>query len=439
VPAAPPPPHRLAAWARRPALAVGLLGVAIAVSVAHGQPPPAARPSGVSVSLSKVSASPPQIGTVLLVTNGEVVTFDTRSRKPVRLAIPPGVQALRVWSVSGWYVALGRLPDFPPGVTPAADRPGPAARATVRSAAYLLRRGKPALPLGAAERVAPAADGSAVWLASGTVATRVALPTGRRQLTVHLPRAAELVADTPYGLVATTGTLPTGTPTPTPPRVPPTPATPTTDTPARGPTAPPTLPAKVPEPDGRRAGPGAATLTPAAAGQGGDLAGSVALPPPVPLTTLLVQTDGATRFLGEAQGLAAAGNVALVRRADLRVGVVLLDRIAPVRWLPELSAVAADGPAALDFTGRTFAVLARVNEHDRLMIGPTTARDESDINVVALDGGAPSENLAPPAFTVAGWALAPRPDGQIVYYHAGDRTAELLGRDLPAATAVAQG
>ena len=158
----------------------------------------------------------------------------------------------------------------------------------------------------------------------------------------------------------------------------------------------------------------------------------------MPLTTLLVQANGLTRFLAEAEALAAVGDVALVRRADLRLGVVSLAGARPIRWLPTLSAVDATGPAALDADGSTFAVLARVNDHARLMVGPVTADTEADINVVALEGGAPPANPPPPAFTASGRVLAPRPDGRIVYYYAGERAGLLLGTDLPPATAVAQ-
>ena len=157
------------------------------------------------------------------------------------------------------------------------------------------------------------------------------------------------------------------------------------------------------------------------------------------VTTLLVQTNGLTRFVAEAEALAAAGDVVLVRRADLRLGVAQLDGTGPVRWLPLLSAVKPTGPAALDAGGSTFAVLARVNDYARLMVGPTNADSEADINVVALEGGIPDPDPAPPAFTSSGRALAARPDGKVVYYYVGERAGLLLGDDLPRATAVTQG
>jgi hypothetical protein len=182
---------------------------------------------------------------------------------------------------------------------------------------------------------------------------------------------------------------------------------------------------------------GGAGGTSGAGGAGGP-AGSVSTPGEAPLATLLVEPNGLTRLVAEAEALAAVGDVVLVRRADLRLGVASLSAVRPARWLPELSAVKVTGPAGLDFHGATFAVLARVNEHVRLMVGPTSADGESDINVVALEGGMPSPSPAPPAFTVSGWVLAPRPDGRVVYYFAGERAGLLLGSDLPPATAVAQ-
>jgi hypothetical protein len=422
VSAAPAPPHRLAAWARRPALAIGLLGVAVAVSVAHGQPPPVDRPSGVSVTVGAVDEEPPRIGHVLLVTGGRVVRFDTYTRHRVPLPLPRGVLAQQVWSVTGSVVVLGRLPDHPAGRLPDEDRPTQVRATPERTAAYLVRPSRPAHLLGPAERVLPAAGGHAVWLASGALATRVRLPAGERQLVVRLPPTARLVGDTPAGLVATTGSALTETPANT----------------ARPGDRTATVGGRAGGAVQDRAGTPAPRTTSPPEGAGGQAdwdSGADA----VPLTTLLVQSNGLTRYIAEAEALAAAGDIVLVQRADLRLGVVRLDGTRPVRWLPKLSAVEVTGPAALDFHGRTFAVLARVNDHVRLMIGPITADSEADINVVALEGGMPTAPPAPPAFTVAGWVLAPRPDGKVVYYFAGERAGRLLGNDLPPTVAVAQG
>jgi hypothetical protein len=405
----------------RPALAIGLLGAAVAVSVAHGQPSPVDRPSGVSVAVSSVAEAPPQVGDVLLVSGEEAVRFGTTSRRAARLPLPHGVRALQVWSAGGWAVVLGRLPVFPAAKLPVWDRPGEYRPVAERTAGYLVRAGRPAVQLGLADRIAPAAGGRAVWLAAGSLAVRVGLPRGERQLAVRLPPAARLVADTPAGLVATTGSTAAATGALQPPGAPSTP--------------PPTPAANGP----RAVGPGGS------GGSGGGAGTTPVRSPPdpgssaVPVTTLLVQANGLTRFLAEAEALAAAGDVVLVRRADLRLGVASLDGTRPVRWLPQLSAVEPTGPAALDAGGSTFAVLARVNDHARLMVGPTSADSEADINVVALEGGIPDPSPAPPAFTVSGRALAARPDGKVVYYYAGERAGLLLGDDLPRATAVAQG
>ena len=107
----------------------------------------------------------------------------------------------------------------------------------------------------------PSADDRAVWVVSRRVATRVPLAGGAR-LRVPLPPHARLVADTPSGLIVSTGTVPdpplapgrVGTPTPTPSATTPAPTgtvpataggTPTTtrsSTPAPTPAAPTTPP-----------------------------------------------------------------------------------------------------------------------------------------------------------------------------------------------------
>jgi hypothetical protein len=419
-------------WARRPALAVALLAVAVAVSVAHGQPPPADRASGVSVPVRTDTPVPPQVGTVVLVAGSGVLRFDTASRLAVPMPLPPGVAARRVWTVGGVDVALGRLPYRPVSRRPVEDRPAEWATAEppARTAAWVVRPARPPVPLGPTETVVPSADGRAVWLANAGVATRVPLRPGQRKVTVRLPRLARLVADTPSGLIATTGRVlgrdephPTATPTTTP--------TPTqsgrTDPAASAATtraAQPVVPV---------------TTTP----------GSPAASPPAPLATVLVRAGGPPRVVAEAEALAAYGDQVLVRGADERLGVLLLHgppggpltgplRRLP-RWLPNLSAVEVTGPATIDYDGATFAVLARVNEHARLMVGPMTATTEAEINVVALDGGPPLPDATAPAFTASGRVLAIRPDGKVVYYLPGNRTGVLLGADLPPAAAVSQG
>jgi hypothetical protein len=73
------------------------------------------------------------------------------------------------------------------------------------------------------------------------------------------------------------------------------------------------------------------------------------------------------------------------------------------------------------------------------MTGPIAATTEAEVHVVALDGGPPTEDAAPPAFTASGRVLAVRPDGKVVYYLPGNRSGVLLGADLPPAADAIQG
>ena len=59
------------------------------------------------------------------------------------------------------------------------------------------------------------------------------------------------------------------------------------------------------------------------------------------------------------------------------------------RWLPKLDAIEPIGPGTLDAAREHLAVLGRTNDYAWLMVGPTAARTEAAINVVALVGGAP--------------------------------------------------
>ena len=404
-------------------LAVTLLAVAVAVSVAHGQPPPVDRASGVSVPVRTDTPVPPQIGSVVLVAGSGVFLFNTDTRRQVVLPLPPRIAALRVWTVNGLNVALGRLPPRSVASRPVEDRPGEWSPddQPVRTAAWVVRVGHPPVPLGRTETVTPSADGLAVWLVNAGVATRVALRHDQPRVTVRLPKASRLVADTPSGLIVTTGTVltredaathPTATPTGTPTSL------------------------------------GSSAAGAATARSTGDPTTQAALPTPTtsptptgtPLATILVRSGMPPRLLAEAQALTAFGDVVLVRRADERLGVLALRSASKLpRWLPDLSAVEVTGPASLDYDGATFAVLARVNEHVRLMVGPVNATTEAEINVVALEGGPPEPDATPPAFTASGRVLAVRPDGKVVYYLPGNRSGVLLGADLPSAAAVIQG
>jgi hypothetical protein len=410
----------MARWVRRPALAVALLGVAVAVSVVEGQPPPAARDSGVSVDADKPYPWP--VGTLLVVADGRLVRFDTDARRIRTVPLPAGLTALRVWSQDGGDLVLGRLP-------------------TGRTAAYLLAPGRPATALGPAEVAVPSADRTAVWLVVRRTATRVPLAGGPREK-VSLPRGARLVADTAYGLIVSTGTVPDPllpgrreTPTPTLSASSlPTPTTGPQLSPSPTPQTPPP-PASGPGPDGT-AGPVSPTPPPYTTASPVPSTG----PDGVPLTTLVVGRDSSVRFIAAAEALAATGDIVLLRDERRRLGVVSpRPGFRKPRWLPKLNAVEAIGPGTLDARGETFAVLARTNDYAWLMAGPTSARTEAAINVVALVGGPPVPSAAPPAFTASGRVLTTRPDGRIVYYAPGERSGYTLGDDLPAASAVSQG
>jgi hypothetical protein len=419
-PPAPAQPVRgLPGWARRPAFTVGLLAIAIVVSVVQGQPPAANRASGVSVPVRNDSPFPPPVGTVVVVTeNGRATRFDTVTRRQVPLALPLAVTALRAWTAYGIDVVYGRLRDG-------------------RTVAYAVRPGQLATPLGPAEDVVPSADGRTVWLVRGGTATRLALHPGQHVLRVRLPRAANLVADTPFGLVATTGRVPQSAPSPGP--------APTTTPPAVTPPAvtPPAVTSGARGAPAAGTSPGSArppTVRASAGTRGHRPTGTPAgTPAPEPLAALLVRANGLTRVIAEAEALAATGDVVLVRRADRRLGVVS-SRGGRPRWLPKLSAVEVTGPAALSRDGgETFAALARVNDHVRMMVGPTRAEGEGDLNVVALEGGPPRPDAAPPVFGAAGGIFAVRPDGRVVYYRARARQGLLLGEDVPRARSVGPG
>lgn len=397
-------------WVSRPALAVALLGVAVAVSVVEGQPSTVERPSGVSVQVP-VTPYTGGVGTLLVVAKGHLIRFDTAARTAVPVPMPPGLTALRAWTQSGHDLVLGRL-------------------ASGRTAAYVLG-GRVPRALGYAETVAPSADRGAVWLVVRRTATRVPLAGGALR-SVTLPQGSRLVGDTPSGLVVSTGTVPDprfpGKRTPTPsPRI--SPATPTVATPS-----PPGVATTPPSPTSL--GPTALPTTPPyttaspvpSSGPGG-----------VPLTTMVVSYAGTVRFLADAEALAATGDVVLLRGGERQLGVIS-PRPGPrvPRWLPNLSAVQVTGPGTLDDRGTTFAVLARQNDYARLMVGPTTARTDAAIRLVELAGGPPTPAAAPPTFTASGRVLVPRPDGRVVYFTPGERRGYYLGDDVPTASSVSQ-
>ena len=410
-------PGRVARWVRRPALAVAVLAIAVAVSVVEGQPPPAARDSGVSVNADRPYTRP--VGTLLVVADGRLIRFDTAERRARPVRLPRGLTALRVWTQRGHDIVLGRLP-------------------TGRTVVYQLAPSRPPVALGPAEVAVPSADLSGVWLVYRRVATLVPLGGGTRRA-VPLPKATRLVGDTPSGLVVSSGTVPDprlpGRPTPRPSLTPGTPRVPT-------PTPPPGTPTDrtgigAGSGTGRPTGPSAATPTTPPYTTASPVPSTG--PDGVPLTTLVVSRTGAARFVAAAEAVAATGDVVLVRDDERRLGVISpRPGLRMPRWLPNLAAVDVIGPGTLDAGGETFAVLARTNDYARLIVGPTAARTEAAINNVALDGGPPRPDAAPPAFTASGRVLAARPDGRIVYYTPGERAGYLLGDDLPAASAVTQ-
>lgn len=419
-PALPRRRGRLGRWMRRPSTAIALLGVAVAVGVVQGQPPPAVRDSGRSVPVRDVDetpraeSSPPRsVGVLLVVVDGGVVRFDSLSRTSRRVALPRGLTALRAFTRDGYDVVLGRLTG-------------------TRTVVYVLRAGRPPRALGPTELVLPSADGKAVWLVARRVASRVPLAGGpvRR---VPLPPSSRLVGETSAGLIVSTGTVPDPKlptdgeeePTPTVTATAPTGTVPATaggtPTGTRAPS-----PAPTPSP----------TVPPYTTASPVPSAG----PTGVPLTTLVVRPDGRTRFLADMEALAATGDVVLLRDAFRRLAI--LSPAAPPgtepRLLPKLQAIEAIGPGALEVRGRTFAVLGRTNDYAWLMVGPTDATTNGAINVVALDGGAPVEGAAPPAFTLSGRVLTVRPDGRIVYYTPGEPDGFTVANELPPATAVTQ-
>jgi len=413
-----------------PVAAVMLLGVAVVVGVVQGQPPPAVRDSGRSVpvreggdSVPAESSYPRSIGTLLVVVDGTVVRFDTLSRRARPVPLPRGLTALRAWTQGEHDVVLGRV-------------------GSGRTVVYVLTRGRPPRALGPAEVAVPSADRGAVWVVSRRVATRVPLAGGASRR-VPLPPSSRLVAETPAGLVVSTGTVPD--PVLPAGRQKPDTATPVTPVPTRSGSGPPKAGALTGAVSATAGGtPRTTRSSPPAAVRTAPLY-TTASPVPstgpnaVPLTTLVVALDGRTRYLVDAEALAAVGDLVLVRDDERRLGVISpLRGGSPLRLLPKLNAIEAIGPGTLDARGETFAVLGRTHDYAWLMVGPTSARTNGAINVVALDGGAPVAAPAAPAFTASGRVLTVRPDGRIVYYTPGERAGFTVGDKLPPATAVSQ-
>jgi hypothetical protein len=404
---------RFLAWARKPSTAVALLGIAVVVGVVQGQPPPASRDSGRSVPAEQSYTG--SVGPLLVVVDGALVRFDTLAKRTTRVPLPRGVTALRAWNQQGHDVVLGRL-------------------RTNRTVAYVLTAGR-ARALGPAELIVPSADQQAVWVVSKGIATRHPLGAGPRRA-VRLPPRSRLVADTRQGLIVSTGTVPELPPAPGRETI-----TPTPTVPSPGPTG--TVLATAGGTPRTTASPGlpAPTLSPAPTTPPYTTASPVPSTGPdgVPLTTLVVGPDGRTRFLVAAEALAAVGDVVLLRDDERRLAVISpRPGVRKPRLLPSLAAIQVIGTGTLDARGTTFAVLGRTNDHAWLVVGPTAAETNGELNVVALDGGAPVPGAAAPMFTASGRVLAVRPDGRIVYYLPGERDGFTVGDELPPATAVAQ-
>jgi hypothetical protein len=364
-----------------------------------------------------VQSYPRSVGDLLVVVDGRLYRFDTLAKKATRIPLPRGFTALRAWDQQGRYVVLGRL--LP----------------TNRTVAYVLGGNRKPVALGRAEVAVPSADGKAVWVVSRGVATRIPL-TGGPHHSTRLPPRTRLVADTPYGLIVSAGTVPDPPLTPDRVKTPTPQPTPTSTTPA--PTG--TVPADAGRTPRTTRSPVTATPTPTTPPY--TTASSVPSTGAngVPLTTLVVGYDGRARFLAAAEAVAAAGETVLLRDEVRRLGVISPRPGASdePRLLPSLAAIQVIGPGTLDARGHTFAVLGRTNDYAWMLVGPTSATTNGAINVVALEGGPPVLTSAPPRFTASGRVLAVRPDGRIVYYTPGNTDGFTIAGELPPATDVAQ-
>src|SRR5439155_6526155 len=108
-----------------------------------------------------------------------------------------------------------------------------------------------------------------------------------------------------------------------------------------------------------------------------------------------------------------------------------------LRRLPVLAAVQVTGPGTLMEDGKAFAAVGTVGDHQRLVVGPMTPKTGSELQVVGLDGGEPLPFPPPARWTGDGSVLAVRPDGKVVFFQPGQRSASVLDLRLPPVTAVA--
>ena len=143
------------------------------------------------------------------------------------------------------------------------------------------------------------------------------------------------------------------------------------------------------------------------------------------------------RVLAVGEALDVAGAVVLLRRNG-RLSVLDLGT-GMLRGLPVLAAVQITGPGTLMEDAAAFAVVGTVGDHQRLVVGPIAPKSGSELQVVGLDGGQPLPFPPPARWTAYGSVLAVRPDGKVVFYRPGQRSAFVLDLGMPPVTAVAAG
>lgn len=201
------------AWARRPLIPAFVLACAAAVSLSHGQPPPADRASGVSVPVGSTLGAPDGVGTLLLVTSGRVTRYDVATRVTSVVPLPAGHLALRAFPLGGTDVVLTvRRPPGIPGLPGVPDRPGLGTASSwddlhspPNTFAFAIPRTGAPVSLGAATAVIPGADWAHVWLLRGDVARLVELDGTRTTTWVRVPPGYRLVGTAGRGPLATIG------------------------------------------------------------------------------------------------------------------------------------------------------------------------------------------------------------------------------------------
>jgi hypothetical protein len=421
-------------WARRPVLPAILLAVAVAVSVAKGQPPPADRASGVSVPVRAAVDPPPGLGRLLLVSDGALTTLDvdTGVARPVRL--PRNELALRAWHLRDVDVVLtvhrarasaGKAGQV--GRSGTAGKEGKAGQAgragTPGTGTAAVTPGASATP--SAVPSAPATDALPPVFDPplGTAPPAPALPDGGDHHVARRSTAAAATASRPatsaYALTRRGAAVRLGAAS-----------------------------AVVPAPDGRAVWLLRDDVARLVRVDGHDTGRWVRVPPnfwlvgatregPVatvggarPMTVLLPATGALPHWLANAEALDVADGLVLLRE-DHRLGTL---RIATGerRWMPPLSAIQITGPGTLSPGSGSFAVQARVNDHARLVVGPVGARSGGQLQVVALEGGRALDHPPAPVWTEDDRVLAVRPDGRTVLFRQGDALGSVLGAQFQA-------